>query len=161
MTITLTHEPAVQREIASLENTVAGLIDGPDNPTRLQRAIQLGDPTKLSCKIVRSAVEAFHGVRPIHQLLEWVSPEVYETLSARAQVHASRKVRQRKLAVPGSKVPVQTQASSKIIRTRVVRVSALAAEATVIIHDGVRVRAAALRMEEHRGRWQVTALEIG
>lgn len=161
MTITLTHEPAVQREIASLENTVAGLIDGPDNPTRLQRARHLGDPTKLSCVIVGSAVEAFHGIRPLHQLLQHVSPEVYETLSARAQVHASRKIRQRKLAVPGAKVPVHTQASCKIIRARVVRVSILAVEATVVVHDGVRVRAAALRMEEHRGRWQVTALEIG
>jgi hypothetical protein len=43
----------------------------------------------------------------------------------------------------------------------VVRVTPDAAEATVIIDDVDRVRAAALRVELHRGRWRVVVLEIG
>jgi hypothetical protein len=34
------------------------------------------------------------------------------------------------------------------------------AEATVVISDGPRVRAVALRMEGTDGRWRVTALRI-
>ena len=35
------------------------------------------------------------------------------------------------------------------------------AEASVALHDGSRVRAAALRLEAHRGSWRVTVLQIG
>jgi hypothetical protein len=31
----------------------------------------------------------------------------------------------------------------------------------VVVHDGARVRGAAVRLEAHRGRWRATALEIG
>ncbi|WP_448631689.1 Rv3235 family protein [Cellulomonas soli] len=46
-------------------------------------------------------------------------------------------------------------------RVRVCAVDPHAAEATVIAHDGQRVRAVALRLETHRGAWRVTALEVG
>ena len=41
------------------------------------------------------------------------------------------------------------------------RVSPTVAEASVVVHDGTRVRAAAVRMELHRGTWRATVLQIG
>lgn len=155
MTITITHAPPTTPSPQHLlEATMAHLVkDGTKDPVRISRGQQLPNPTRLVCAITNAAIEAFQGVRPVHQLLSWVSPEVYEMLSARAQVHASRAT---------SPAPHGAlQQTVRVLRTRVMRVSAIAAEATVVIHDGTRVRAAALRVEEHRGRWQVTALEIG
>jgi len=54
-----------------------------------------------------------------------------------------------------------SNAPVRIIRARVLRLSSIAAEATVIIHDGHKVRATALRVEEFRGRWRVNVLNIG
>ena len=34
-------------------------------------------------------------------------------------------------------------------------------EASVVVHDGNHLRAAAVRLEVRRGRWRATALEIG
>ncbi len=164
MTISLTHQTPEQRTAALLEEAVFALVEGPTDPVRLQRAAQLGNPTKLCCVIVNAALESLLGIRPMHQLIDWVTPEVYEQLTARAQVRATRR------PIPGSRTPGSAggragagtpQKRTQIITTRVVRVSAVAAEATVIIHDGNRPRAAALRVEEHRGRWRVCALEIG
>jgi hypothetical protein len=44
---------------------------------------------------------------------------------------------------------------------RVCRVSSTVAEGTAVVHDGVRVRAAAVRFEVHRGSWRATILQIG
>lgn len=150
MSITIPHGTSTTQE--SFQMAVANLIEGgAQDPVRFQRASQLPNPTRLACAITNAAIEAFQGVRPVHQLLQWVSPDVYETLSARAQVHASWR--------PSQEERLQT--TTRVLRCRVMRVSPIAAEAAVVIHDGNRVRAAALRLEEHRGRWQVRALEIG
>ena len=46
-------------------------------------------------------------------------------------------------------------------RVRVCPVDRHTAEACLVVDDGVRVRAVALRLEAHRGAWRVTTLEIG
>lgn len=160
MTITLTHEPPVKQATAILESAVAALVQGPNDPIRLERADQLPNPTRTACSIVNAAIEACNGTRPLHQLLGWVSPEVYEALSARAQVLTQREQPRNSHRTP-DRLTALGRTTNRIIRARVIRISHLAAEATVIIDDGNRVRAAALRLEEHRGRWQVTVLEIG
>jgi Family of unknown function (DUF6459) len=111
-------------------------------------AAPLPDPTRLCCGVVLAAVEGLRGVRPLAQLVRWVTPEVYERLALRAHLvqHA---------AVP----PAVGRAG--IRRVRVCRLGDSAAEATVVVDDGPRVRAVALRVEEHRGRWRATVLEIG
>jgi Family of unknown function (DUF6459) len=35
------------------------------------------------------------------------------------------------------------------------------AEATVVVNDGARIRAVAVRLEGWDGRWRVTALQLG
>ena len=57
--------------------------------------------------------------------------------------------------------PAVPPARATIRRTHLSRVSPTAAEASVVLVDGGRVRAAALRLEVHRGRWRATVLQIG
>lgn len=108
----------------------------------------LPDPTPLCCAMVQAAVEGLRGARPLAQLVRWVTPEVYEQLALRAELvlHAG--------------VPT-TLGRAGIRRIRVCRIGDGAAEAAVVVDDGPRVRAVAVRLEAHRGRWRATALEIG
>lgn len=112
-----------------------------------------GDPTALCCAVAHAATEVLRGVRPLAQLVRSVSPEVYEQLAARLQVTAA--ARERRGAPP------TPQSRSRVRRARVVRVGPEAAEAGIVIDDADRVRAVALRVELHRGRWRAVVLEIG
>lgn len=109
----------------------------------------LPDPTPLCCAMVQAAVEALHGTRPLAQLARWVSPEIYEQLAVRSALT------QRVLGRG------DTAHRAAIRRIRLCRLGAGAAEATVVVDDGPRVRAVAVRLEGHRGQWRATALEIG
>lgn len=112
-----------------------------------------GDPTALCCAVAHAATEVLRGVRPLAQLVRSVSPEVFEQLEVLARLRSV--ARERRGAPP------TPQSRSRVRRARVVKVSPEAAEATVVIDDVDRVRAAALRVELHRGRWRVVVLEIG
>jgi hypothetical protein len=108
----------------------------------------LPDPTRTCCAVVQAAVEGLRGARPLAQLVRWVTPEVYDGLALRARLVQS-----------AATAPSSGRAG--IRRVRVFRIGDGAAEATVVVDDGPRVRAVAVRVEEHRGRWRATALEIG
>ena len=108
----------------------------------------LPDPTRMCCAMVQAAVEGLRGARPLAQLTRWVSPEVYDRLALRAQL------------VQGAGTPLTTGRAG-IRRIRVCRIGHDTAEATVVVDDGPRVRAVAVRLEGHRGRWRATAMEIG
>ncbi len=121
---------------------------GADRDASATPAGPLPDPTRLCCAVVQAAVEGLRGVRPLAQLTRWVTPEVYDRLALRARLVQD--------AATGP-----SAARAGIRRVRVCRLGDGAAEATVVVDDGRRVRAVALRVEEHRGRWRATALEIG
>lgn len=106
---------------------------------------ELPDPTRLCGAVVLAAVEALCSARPLGQLARWVSPEVYESLARAARPSLEGSV-QRGAVVRG---------------LRVCRISATVAEGCAVLHDGVRVRAAAVRFEVHRGSWRATVLQIG
>lgn len=104
------------------------------------------DPTDLCGSIVLAAVEAVTGRRPVMQLARWVSPVVYEALHQAAR----------------SRGPQSTLGRRTSVRsTHLSRLSPTVAEASVVIHDGTRVRAAAVRLEVHRAHWRATVLQIG
>jgi len=108
----------------------------------------LPEPGQWAAVITQAAIEALLGVRPVQQLSRWLATPVYQALARRA----------------GLAQRVGGTATSARVRVRSVRVSAVddaRTEACVTVHDGRRVRAAALRIELFRGRWLVTALEIG
>jgi len=126
----------------------AGL-DEEDAAAAAAEQVRLPDPTKLCCAMVQAAVEALRGNRPLAQLARWVSPEIYEELAARSELTQR---------VLGRGAPVH---HASIRRIRLCRLGEHAAEATVVVDDGPRVRAVAVRLEGHRGHWRATALEIG
>lgn len=109
----------------------------------------LPDPAALSRSLVQAVVEVLGGVRPAAQLLRWLSADVYAGVQRRAALAA----RLRRGRVPARRVVVR-QVQVCVPRDGV-------AEAAVVVRDGDRVRAVALRLEGLDGRWRVTALEVG
>ncbi|MBC7291581.1 MAG: energy transducer TonB [Actinotalea sp.] len=114
-------------------------------PTPEPEPAPLPDPGDLARAVVVCAVEALAGARPLAQLVRWLTPELYEHL---AGTRAARG------AVTG---PVRRATARS---ATVCRVAEEVAEATVVVHDGLRVRAAAVRLEVHRRRWRAAVLEI-
>ncbi|WP_205710942.1 Rv3235 family protein [Isoptericola sp. BMS4] len=112
----------------------------------------LPDPTAQCCSMVRAAVEVLRGERPAHHLARWVSPQVREQLVERAQLLRA--------AAPSA----GRRATSRPVlvrRVRLLRLGDDAAEATVVLDDDGRVRAAAVRLEARRGVWRAVVLELG
>lgn len=99
--------------------------------------------------LVRAAVEVLTGSRPTAQLARWLSADLYESLARRAGLA---------VRVQGRPDPALC---ARVRRVRCTEVRPGVHEAAVVVHDGVRIRAAAVRVECHRGRWRATALEIG
>lgn len=134
-------------------------------------APELPDPAGVCGAVVLAAVEALRGVRPLAQLTRWVTPGVLDALTRAASDHARRDgpggdrrppAPAGPAAVRGrSGQPVAPVPRATVRRTHVHRVSPTAAEASVVVHDGSRVRAAAVRVEAHRGHWRASVLQIG
>lgn len=107
----------------------------------------LGDPTPLACTVAKTALEVVLGGSGVETLTRWVAPELRESLAY--QHSLARRTGQR------------SEPSVRIARIRVFRVSATAAEVSVVAQDGDRSRAIAMRLEDVAGRWLTTVLEIG
>lgn len=113
------------------------------------------DPRRWAAQIARASLEAIERERPLTQLTRWLTPQQYRLLEQRR--HA------RPHTAPGGR----TQAH----QTRLRPVTVLSArcrptldgaqEATVILHDGFRGRATALRLEKQGEHWIVTSLKLG
>nr|WP_297425639.1 Rv3235 family protein [uncultured Actinotalea sp.] len=107
--------------------------------------VDLPDPAEVARAIVVATVEALAGARPLSQLVRWVTPELHEHL-----------VDARGVAGPLTGTALRASARG----ATVCRLGPDVAEATVVVHDGRKVRAAAVRLEVHRRRWRATVLEI-
>lgn len=113
------------------------------------QAVPVEDPASWCGSLVRAVVEALTGSRPTAQLGRWLTADLYEALARRAGLAVRIKGR-------------PSLVRQAVVRhVHVCRLSPLVAEASVVVHDGTRVRAAAVRVEAHRGRWRATALELG
>ena len=128
---------------AATRSLVAGRTDSIDATSPLP------DPTAMCCSMVQAAVEALRGARPLAQLARWVTPEIYEQLELRAEL-----TRRAHGESAGTRRAV-------IRRIRLCRLGDRTAEASVVVDDGARVRAVAIRLEGHRGQWRAMALVIG
>jgi hypothetical protein len=109
----------------------------------------LPEPKQWATQFVQAAVEVAAGLRPANQLIRWTSDEVHGMLARRARLGRQAVLRGR---------PPQR---SVVRSTRVCIPRDGVAEATVIVAEGSRTRAVALRLEGLDGRWRVTALEVG
>lgn len=112
----------------------------------------LPDPARWARQFVQAAVEVAVGLRPAAQLVRWTDEEVYARLARRCDVATRARVAGR-LRVPPGRTRVRSVRASTVARGVV--------EASAVVSDGTRVRAVALRLEGHDGRWRVTVLELG
>lgn len=112
-------------------------------------ARDLPDPQEWAAHIAQAIVEVMHGIRPPSQVMRWTTPEVYAVVARRGSRAARR---------AGSAGPRQR---TRVTRTRICEPASDVAEAAVVLIDGTRVRALALRLIGRDGRWIVEALQIG
>ena len=119
-----------------------------DSPTRRPGTGTGTDASRTAAIVVTAASEVLAGLRPVDHLVRWTSPSLFEALTRRAGLAARMLGR---------------QASPRRPRIRSVRTELTmsgACEATVLLEEGNRVRAAAARLELLRERWILTGLEM-
>jgi hypothetical protein len=105
---------------------------------------RLADPQHWCARFTVWALETLYGQRALSQLLRWTSHDVYAALAART-------TRRRTSAA----------APTPSVRTlRICDVRPLVFEAAVVIQEGSRARALALRFEMRDKRWLCTALDV-
>lgn len=125
----------------------------PSVPTARDRGADLPDPAPWAHRLGLAAAEALVGLRPPTQLVRWTTPEVYAVVARRALTVARRQL-----------TGVQPNVRRPRILVRRVHICIPAegvAEAAVVLQDGARVRAMALRLVGADGRWRIAALHIG
>lgn len=110
---------------------------------------ELPDPGTWASLMARAVVEVLVGIRPATQLARWLTTDLYEAVARRAGL--ARRIHGQ----------CERTRRSTTRRVRIDQVRHDAHEAAVVVHDGTRTRGVALRIEAHRGRWRITALEIG
>lgn len=110
-----------------------------------QRRRPLGDPSALACTVAKAVVEAVIGGSELDTVQRWIHPDVMSQLA-----------RQRTLARRAGRRPVV----ARVQRARVFRVSASAAEISLVVQVHRRAHAVAMRLEESAGRWQVIAADV-
>lgn len=120
----------------------------PEPPTRRR---DLPDPGPVAARLATAMMEVMSGARPAPQLVRWTTPEVYEVIARRASLAARRSSR------------LGTQQRARVTARRVMGCEPAdgVAEMTVVLGVGQRVRAVALRMVGHHGRWRVEAMQLG
>ncbi len=125
-----------------------------DDHLRLPRptsAAALPDPTRWAGQIGQALLEVITGQRPLHHLTRWVSVDVYAVAARRHAVAVRR--------LPGTGRQVRPRV--RVLRVRVCEPADGVAECAVVIVDGERVRAMALRLVGQDGRWVVHTMELG
>ena len=103
-------------------------------------AHDLPDAQQWAATLARAIIEVVTGARQAPQLRRWLLPELYGALTT---VHLSPCAR-----------------STRPIHVRICPIDAATTEAAVIVATAARTYALALRLEEYRGRWMMTALEL-
>ncbi|MFV0461720.1 MAG: Rv3235 family protein [Nostocoides sp.] len=116
---------------------------------RPTRARELPDPHDWAARMTVAVVEVLRGVRSLPQLQRWTSPAVYEALGRKIS-HAER-----------TGTDPRRAARVRIRRVRVCEPGEGVAEVAVVLIDGLRVRAVALRLVGLDGRWRIDALALG
>lgn len=133
-------------------------IDAEGSPPRLEYglpppervpAAPVEDLCTVAGIITKAVAEVLLGLRSPAQIQTWLVEDVWHVVRRRASLGA-RSGRE-------SSAPT----AIRIIRVHPCPVDERTCEASVVLHDGGRVRAAALRLALHRGRWRATAIRIG
>ncbi|MDO5025452.1 MAG: Rv3235 family protein [Trueperella sp.] len=133
---------------ASPPTPVAKLFLDPDIDRYAPPPEVAGKPEVFAAALVGRAIEVLLGTRPARQLQTWMTPPVFQALVRRASL--------------GERVAGKSPARHcpRVLRARVCYPSPRVAEVALLVNDGVRTRAAAVRLEIRRERWHVIALDI-
>lgn len=109
-------------------------------PERDVLRTDLPDPGPWAALLARAIVEVVTGARQAPQLRRWLLPDLYAAL---VSVHLSPCAR-----------------GTTPIHVRTCAIDEKHTEVAVIVATATRTYALALRLEEYRGRWMTTALEL-
>ena len=109
-------------------------------PDRDVLRTDLPDPGPWAAILARAIVEVVTGARQAPQLRRWLLPDLYAALVG---VHLSPCAR-----------------GTTPIHVRTCAIDEKHTEVAVIVATATRTFALALRLEEYRGRWMTTALEL-
>lgn len=131
-------------------------------PVRDEHAMGSADPeverriARIARSVCQGALEVLAGSRPLQQMSRWLDAENYERLQLRANLV-------RCVGAPPAGLDGLESAHRRVVvrSARICPISPGVYEAAVVAFDRKRVRAVALRIEQRRGAWRVTALEIG
>lgn len=115
----------------------------------------LPEPRDWAARIGQALVEVMTGSRPAPQVLRWTTPEVYAVVARRGAL-AARRAGAGRLT---DRSPVRHRVAVR--RVLVCEPADGVAEASVVVVDGGRVRALAMRLTGQDGRWRVEALQVG
>jgi hypothetical protein len=96
--------------------------------------------------------EIMAGLRSPAQVVRWTTPEVHAVLARRAATVARRSATRTGRVAPRPRI--------RVLRVHVCRPADGIAEAAVVLQDGPRVRAMALRLTGMDGRWRVEVLQV-
>lgn len=188
---TLTRRPAfsavapedTEAEVLQLQPQTSSSPSDPANPQAIKSALEENDieqnaieqnaidPERASRALVVemtrtisiAALEVMNGSRSIQQLARWLDIKCFSALTTRARLHAEACALQERRASPDTQRTnvVALHRKPVIHSIHSFPVSPGIYETNVVVADGARFRAMALRMEESRGIWKVTALRIG
>lgn len=103
------------------------------------------DPGNWARALARGVTEVLLGMRPLPQLRRWVVHSLYEELEDVLDHHPH---------LPRAPGPCRA------ISAHVCHLRDGVVEVSVVVSDGQRHRAVALRLERFRDRWLATALDI-
>ena len=111
---------------------------------------ELPDPRPWAARIGVAAFEILLGRRPASQLAKHIDARVAASLASHATQYELQRRRR------GNQPVRQPQLSS----VQAFRPHSEAAEVTLVMHDGDRFRAVAMRLDAHGTKWIVTAFHI-
>lgn len=102
-------------------------------------------PAFWACWAGRTALEVLCGTRTTNAMQRWAHPNVLRGLRQIAPKHKA----------------VGERPECVVRAVRLFEYSTRTYEAAVTVFDGLRFRAVGLRLENLRGRWSVTSLQVG
>lgn len=159
--------PALMQRLRGERTTASNRGAPGEPPTTLasyrEERRQISAISRIVCQVT---TEVLQGLRPATQLQRWLDPEVQQKVTERARLLAETR-RPSPGAAAGSGSPgagTQTIPRPQPLTFRYLRAERLVRgvwEVSVVFGDGKRIRACALRIEAHRRRWRVVAMELG
>lgn len=177
--------PALIRRLHGVKNSREAAGEAPGEPpttlaTFREEQRQICAIARIVCQVTS---EVLAGLRPAQQLQRWLDLEVQQKIEQRASLLADARAhaqisgrrdnrgRSGNRGQKGSHTGADSSGRAGLVvprpqplsfgHIRAERVARGAWEVSVVFADATRIRACALRLQAHRRRWRVVAMELG